>query len=95
MNKEFKKMVVELDEIISDHVFLYFTKNFKSECESGILLNLVISSHISSIVNMMTIIAKNSDGNSDVIKNVDLFVKKLIRFIEQDHKLEMEKIFKT
>lgn len=84
-----KKMIQELESIISNSIYLYYSEHFKDGCETGLVLNLTISAHISSLVNMMRDIAEDSTGN-DIKKKVDSFVEKLLLFISQTFKMDID-----
>lgn len=80
-----REMIIELSDIIELETLKFFYNKYKDEVESDIILNLIVSSHLSSLTNLMKGVARD---NPIVSANVNKFLEKLIDLISQSHKME-------
>lgn len=81
MNEKYKKLVHELGDILIDKSEYFIICFLSKECEADTsdLINLVLSSHISSICTLMNTL---SIDNVLMNKKVKLFIKNLLCHIE-------------
>lgn len=85
---DFNSIVIELSDTLELDTLMYLNKKFSKEEDSNFILNIVLSVHISSLVNIMRSVSRE---DVSVSKNVDNFVKDLIGFVEHRLKVQISK----
>lgn len=86
-----KEFIVELSDILEIESLKFFADKFKEYQESGLILNLVLSAHLSSLVNIMRAIANDNHG---VKPAVDEFLKELLDFVSSKHHIQFGKVYR-
>lgn len=87
MNDKFKKLTKDLADTLAIQTGQSLNKYFKHEDSqhTSDLLNLVLSAHLSSLANCMGALA---DDHADIKKMVDIFIDKLISYVETLHPIK-------
>jgi hypothetical protein len=89
MKDEFKKYTVKLSEEISRITMEFFRDNLADEEDTTDVINLVLSSHLSSMFNNMRAVCSDEES----IKKVNSFISNIIKFISLLEPIEqVEKI---
>jgi hypothetical protein len=86
-----KEFIVELSDILEIECLKFFAEKFKAPEESGLILNLVLSAHLSSLVNIMRAIA---NGNHGVKRATDEFIKELLDFVSSKHHMQFGRFYR-
>lgn len=85
---DFNAIIIDLSDKLESETLNYLNRQFKQEEDSDLILNLVLSAHTSSLVNIMRAIAQDNEG---VAPSVNKFIKDLLEFVSLRHKIEITK----
>ena len=84
MDDKFKKLINELSEILLQKSFLFIkdTLDIEKEVDTSQLINIIISSHISSLCNVIKFLSSQHPEMHEVTKK---FSNELIQAISKIH----------
>lgn len=85
MNERFKKLTIKLSQQIEEINYEFLMNNLKSEEKITNVINLVLSSHMSSLFNCMQAVAED---NEEAVKKVIEFIEDLQRYISNSAPIE-------
>jgi len=78
MQERFKKLTIELTDILQKQSLLFFMDKLEEEENMSDVINLIMSSFISAMMSQMRELA---DDNEDIKKKVNLFIAGLLAHI--------------
>ncbi len=78
MTPRFKQLTIDLQNELSKKTYEFLLENIEDDCEMKEVINVVLSSHISSLYNTMT---KVCSDNLDMKKEVGEFLEKILSTI--------------
>jgi hypothetical protein len=84
MEERHRIMIDKLIKKLKLETMEFLNKNLEDEEEVDIIIGIMISSHISSLINLLTSIGEHHPVNKE---KLDKFCKNIIKFLEsQSHK---------
>jgi hypothetical protein len=86
-----KEFIIELSDLLEIECLKFCADKFKESEESGLILNLILSAHLSSLVNIMRAIANDNHG---VKPATDEFIKELLEFVSSKHHMQFGKFYR-
>lgn len=90
MDERFKKLTEKLSDHISTESCSFLAKNLNKEENIGKILDLIISSHITSLSNLMNYVSDNDEISRNLVKN---FIDNLYDHIKSSHPIvDMEMV---
>lgn len=90
MNNEYLKLIEEMTDLLENLSLSFMVKAFKStEQDTSDLINLVLSSHISSMLNLMN---KLSHEHPEMNVLVKKFIANLVYHISKQNPIEKIKV---
>ncbi len=82
-----KSLIKPLSNKLNDTLINFFNENLEHEEETREILDLILSSHVSSLLNSMKFV---SMCDSNIGKNVNEFLIKLLEFLSKNFDLEIK-----
>lgn len=80
-----KELIFQLSEHLKKETWQFLIKNFEENTDISNLLNIILSGHISSIINLMSLSAK---GNEEAEVKVKKFLSELNNFLSERFQTE-------
>ena len=87
MNKRFKELTVKLADTLENHTYKFMVENLKSEENTSDIINLVLSSHLSSMFTVMKRAAEDLD-KKEHLKQVHEFILQMTEAIRKMNPIE-------
>jgi hypothetical protein len=92
MKKEFKTLTIKLSNHLSKQTAQFLLDNLDMNIEYNIkdLIDLILSSHLTSLMSKMNDI---SEGHPEINKTVRNFLNDLLNYIEKLHPIQKLEVF--
>ncbi len=87
MKERIKDLTVELSDILQHTTAKFFINRCKKIENVSEMLDLILSSHTTNIINLMRYTAKDHPG---IEKHVNIFIEEFLAFLQKNHELQFK-----